>query len=412
MTHQRTKQGRGAPGLRRRVHPARWTLGALLALSLFLAACTGFAGDSWAGVTIDDEQRTVYVAYDDEVMALDTSDGAIIWKYPPDKDTKFYADPTIDDGSLYVGDWEGRLHSIDLETGSANWIYEPEKDNLIGPLSLTPDDRIISGVAFDSNMVYFGLASHDVVAVSRETAEERWRFGTDHGVWSTPLLVPANDDDPDSVATLYVVSLDHNLYALDPATGDERWRKDLGGAAPGDMLYDPLLNRVYVGTLLSELIAIDLAEREIVLRYETEGWLWGRPALEVDEESGVETLYFGDLDGFLYAVRITEDGFEEIWKRQVAEDAIRSTPLITDELILAGSQDKHLYAVSKANGSEVWNDDLDGEVLSELVLVPEALLEEESETRQDLVIFSTEESDERVVAYVIESGERDWHYSD
>jgi outer membrane protein assembly factor BamB len=154
--------------------------------------------------------------------------------------------------------------------------------------------------------VFFGLGSRNVVAVSRETGQEAWKFSTGHGVWATPLYLPANPDDPNSRATLYVLSLDHYIYAIDPQTGKELWHKNLGGAAPGNLVYDSTRNRVYVGTFSSELLAVDLTTHEIVYRFKADDWLWDGPALDGD------MLYFGDLAGNLYALRITDSGFQQL----------------------------------------------------------------------------------------------------
>jgi outer membrane protein assembly factor BamB len=218
-----------------------------------------------------------------------------------------------------------------------------------------------------------------------------------------PAYIPANPEEENSRATLYVVSLDHYLYALDPETGDLLWKKHLGGAAPGGLVYDEKRNWAYIGTFVSELLALDLTTHEIVARYKTEDWIWGAPALEMEENM----LYVGDLGGNLYAVRITDNGFEPVWNRSVAEDAIRATPLLTDGLVVVGSQDKYVYALNKEDGTAVWSEKTRGEVLTELVLVPAS-----DENTPDLVVVGTTEMDRLLMAYDVASGDEAWHYSD
>jgi outer membrane protein assembly factor BamB len=366
---------------------------------LVLSACGAGPGDSWAGISAGADTDTIYVSFNKHLVAINPVSGATLWDYSDPDDAKFYAVPVIDDGTIYVGDYAGKLHAVSAE-GEAIWVYKPERDTLIGPLSATPTDRVISGVAVDSNKVFFGLGSRNVVAVSRETAEQVWTFKTDHGVWATPLYIPANDEN--SRATLYVVSLDHYLYALDPETGDLIWKKHLGGAAPGGLVYDKDRNRAYIGTFVSELLALDLTTHEIIATYDTEDWIWGAPAFEPEDSM----LYVGDLGGNLYAVRITENGFEPVWNRSVAEDAIRATPLLTDGRVIVGSQDKYVYALSKEDGTAVWSEKTRGEVLTELVFVPGG------EASPDLVVVGTTEKDRLLMAYDVDSGDEVWHYSD
>ena len=374
----------------------------LLAL-LVLTACSGGSQESWAGVSLDPNTNAIYLSHGKSVVAIDPTSGVVRWEYKPQDAASFFAVPVTDDGTVYVGDYKGRLHAISADDGQPRWVYEPEKEILIGPLSPTADDRVIGGVAVDSGLVYFGLGSRNVVAVSRETAQKVWTFETDHGVWAKPLYVPADSEDEGSRATLYVVSLDHHLYALDPATGAKLWSKDLGAAVPGDMVYDGTRHRVYVGTFASELLAVDLTSQEIVARYEADGWLWGRPAFQDD------TLYFGDLSGNLYAVRATEEGFTQVWKQAVADGPIRATPILTDGLVIIGSKDKHIYAVQKADGSSAWNANTKGEALTELAFVAGV---PEAEDNPDRVVAGTNTGDQRIVAYRVDSGAEVWHYSD
>jgi outer membrane protein assembly factor BamB len=374
-------------------------LGVLLVLVMVLSACGGVAGDSWAGISSNDD--VIYVAYARRVVAINPASGASLWEYPDkdNRDAQFFAVPVVDDGTLYIGDYKGRVHAVNLEDGKARWVYEPEKGTQIGPLSTKAGDRVISSVAVDSNKVFFGLGSRNVVAISRDSGEKVWEFPTDHGVWGTPLYIPAAEEG--GAAQLYIVSLDHHFYALNPETGNELWNLDLGGAAPGSMTYDEGRNWVYVGTFISELVAIDLAEARIVDRYETLDWVWGRPALE----DGI--LYFGDLKGNLYAVRVTDGGFESVWKREeLAQDALRGTPLLVGDLLIVGSQDKFVYAVSKADGSDEWKKATRGEVLTDLLLAPGS-----GET-PDLVIAGTSDREELVIALIPENGDIDWRYSD
>jgi outer membrane protein assembly factor BamB len=382
-------------------------LGLLALAALILTACGSGPGDSWAGVASDPERDTVYISFNNKVIALDSTNGEIRWKYPPEDDrgAKIFAIPALDNGTLYVGDYKGNLHAVNIDDGSSQWIYEPEKETIIGPISPTPVDRVISGVAFDDDLVYFGLGSRNVVAVSRENAKEVWTFETNHGVWATPLYVPADPEVEGSQAVLYVVSLDHYLYALAPKTGEELWRKDLGGAAPGNMAFDPASNRIYVGTFLSELLAIDVAERQIVDRFQAEGWIWGGPALEVQED-GTHDLYFGDLEGNLYAVRFVDGAFETVWQKSVSDEAIRATPLLSGDLVIVGSQDKRVYAFAKADGAGRWDEETEGEVLSNLVALPA------TDDNPPLVIASTTNNDQLAVAFISESGAKSWTYAD
>lgn len=378
----------------------RRVIGVLLLATVLLTACGGGSGESWAGVTVNSDADTIYVAYGNKVAAVDPASGTRLWSYEYEG-AQFFAVPTIVDDTIYVGDYDGRLHAINT-SGERQWLYEPDRHTLFGPVSLEPKDRVIGAVAVGEDYVYFGLGSRNVVAVSRSTAEEAWTFETDHGVWATPLYLPADSERGRDTDTVYIASLDKYIYALDAASGDMIWKEDLGGAAPGNMVYDEARNWVYVGTFISELVAVDLGTHEIVHRFEAGDWLWGAPVMQDD------MLYFGDLSGKLYAVRITDNGFEEVWSMVLAEGAIRSTPLLTNGIIIVGSKDKNVYAVNKADGSNRWYKETDGEALTNLVFLADTALTDD--TVASLVVVGTNDSDNLLVAYNTENGERSWRY--
>jgi outer membrane protein assembly factor BamB len=393
----------------------RAVVGLLVLTAVILTGCGDKQSASWAGVSSGPDGDRVYVAYEKRVVALDAHTGDEIWSYRDKKheDATFFAIPTVDDsGAVYVGDYEGRLHAIGSD-GKQLWLYEPDRDMFLGWFSVEPKDRVIGGVAYDDERIYFGLGSRNVVALDRANGDYLWDFSTEHGVWATPLFVPANEVGAQGV--LYVTSLDHHLYALNPETGDSIWDLDLGAAAPDSPLYDAERNRLYIGTFLSEVLAIDLETQAIVDRYSTEGWMWGSPNL-VDN-----TLYFGDLEGYLYAVPLNDDGSfndNRDWREHVSKDSIRSTPVVVEgvevmvndepvvmDLVIAGSQDRYIYAVDRESGNTIWKEKVSGRALTNLILVP-ATDENPAE-----VVVGTSSQDNLLIALDTTNGDRGWHHS-
>ncbi len=376
----------------------RRNVGVLLLIALLLSACGGATSESWAGLLANPQDGTIYVSFNKHVVALNPTSGAIVWEYGAEG-TRFFAPPTLAEDVLYVGDYSGRLHALRTD-GEPLWVYEPQRETLIGPLSLTPTDRVIGPATVGPQYVYVGLGSRNLVAVDRQNGEEAWLFETDHGVWAAPLYVPAEAETP---ATLYVASLDHHLYALDPLSGALRWKVDLGGAVPGNLVYDAARERIYVGTFVSELVAVDLNAQQVVARFQAEDWLWGAPVLDED------VLYFGDLSGNLYAVQVREEGFAQLWKRSLAKAGIRAAPILTNGLLVVGAQDERLYAVHKEDGSDAWEATTKGAVLSDLVFVP---AQEGGQDRPALVIVGTDDAKHLIAAFDAASGEARWEYAD
>jgi eukaryotic-like serine/threonine-protein kinase len=410
----------------------------IMLLAVLLAGCIGEEGDSWAGLAQDPDPDSdiIYVANEGRVVAVDPHNlnddnkAQILWEY--DEGDKFFAVPTVYEGRIYIGDYKGRLHAIDRQTGEGLILYQPGEEIIFGPISETPEDRIIGGVEInpDEGIAYFGLGSRDVVAVDIDTGEKLWTFATNHGVWASPLYVPASppaDDAPDVVgdsdaagdaapapaqiaprerAVLYVVSLDKHLYAVDPQSGDQLWRKYLGGAAANQPEFDPVRHRLYVGTFNSEVLAIDLGPDttngdRIVDRYSTKDWVWSSPVLADD------VIYVGDLAGNVYAVGVSDDGFAEQWTAEPAGDAVRGSPLVLEQQVIVGSKDKRVYGLEKDTGNEIWEMSAGGKVLTELLdlgTVPDS--------DERLVVVGTDKNSELLTAYRVEAdlAGRAWTY--
>ena len=81
----------------------------------------------------------------------------------------------------------------------------------------------LSSPAVAGGTVYIGSADHNVYALDAASGNVRWVFATADAA-SSPVVAGG---------TVYVGSADHNVYALDAATGHVRW------ACPTGSFVDP-----------------------------------------------------------------------------------------------------------------------------------------------------------------------------
>lgn len=403
----------------------------LFILMLGLTAC-GQGDDPWPGITQTDDG--VLVAFKKQVVRLDENKQTI-WTYEGDND--FYAQPVVYGERVYVGDNEGAVHAFDYNTGEGLWVYEPDKTEFL-IFSFGRRDRVLAPITVGGGLVYFG-DEYGVSALRADgdSPELAWAFETDHGVWSKPLYISEEniselcpnveridwEADWNIEPTLFVASLDKHIYALNPENKDLRWELDVDGAVPGNMRLDCLRQRIYVGTLNSQVLAIDIRSGEIIDSLDTNGWVWGSPVIV--EASDEYLLYFVDLSGYVYEVAINEDGFsDELFSRSLTEDPLRASPLIVEDpttgetLLVIGSEDNHVYAMKIDPGpgwvkdrelNTRWSRELDGRALTELAVVDRQL--ENGDIRR-LVIAGTDNDDEAAVGIDITDGNRqdDWTY--
>lgn len=322
------------------------TLLLLIGAALLLGACSGraFAASSWPGLLVDSTRNTVFLSYNTGVYALDLDNGNMRWRFPSETDDQinFFARPSLtENGQLVVGGFDNTLYSIDPDNGQRLWEFDGA------------GGRFIGGALPLNGRIYATNADGTLYALTDE-GQLDWEFETDEAIWSQP----ATDGE-----LVYLASMDHNVYALDPASGAVRWEQNIGGAAVGTpTLHEE--NELYVGTFANELLALETSSGEIRWRAPTDGWVWSGPTLWEDR------LYFGDLQGMLYA--LDRASGSQIWKIPL-DGPVAGSPLAIEENIFVTSENGDLVAVSH-DGGILWTRELGGKIYTHPVQTEDAIL--------------------------------------
>lgn len=172
------------------------------------------------------------------VYAVDGRTGEEIWVFDPDVDRQISKDAccglvnrgvAVWDGLVYVGSLDGVLYALNKDTGEIVWqadTFEGEP----GRKSITGAPR----VAGDIVVIGFGGAEMNargyITAYDRKTGEQAWRFYT----------VPGDPKKPFEHAELE--------WAAETWDPNSLWEAGLGGTVWDNMVYDPALDLLYVGT--------------------------------------------------------------------------------------------------------------------------------------------------------------------
>lgn len=342
---------------------------------------------------------------------------------------EFYSVPiALDEDTLLAVGYTAHVYTIDLP--SARVEAPAAGVALAAGLSNERNaGHIIIPPILSDGILYVGFSEQNFLALDvNNDFAERWRFETERGIWGKPLLVADTN-------TLYIPGMDHHLFALNAQTGEERWRLDLGGAVAGTPVYHN--GYLFIGSFDRKLFMIKTPEAvdggdvgEIAAVYQTKGWVWGSPTLD---DSGM--LYVADLEGWVYALRVTypgsgfggddsanaEAGFEEAWSRQAAQRGIRPSPLVTRDYVVVGARDQRVYWLNRETGETSFQQALSAEVLSDLMLIPTessaesapdaALINPNGTAVEGLVIVSSMNFQELLVAFNLETSARTWGYS-
>lgn len=293
----------------------------------FLSACSGTTiASSWPGVTVNQER--VYIAYHQQIIALDVKTGSEKWRYPAEANNKisFYAAPALtpDDKQLIVGGYDHVLYSINPQNGQENWKFSESKYNYVATPLIT-NDRI-----------YAPTSGKALYALDLQ-GNKLWDFSAEGAIWATPVLDEACN-------CLYVPSMDHHIYALNTQDGSLVWKTNL---LEGSIVGTPALDKegvLYFGTFGNLVHALDTKTKTDRWTYQTRNWVWGDPILQDGR------LYITDLAGDL--IVLNPQNGKEIWK-VATNSAITASPLILQDKIIIGNEAGNLYAYDM-QGNQLW----------------------------------------------------------
>jgi outer membrane protein assembly factor BamB len=291
-------------------------LAALTGVLLLATACITVAQPSgWAGPS-EADGRLVIHSEREKLAAVDIGSLEVAWEFPGkgqehDDGSKvepqgIYGNPTIADGTVYFGAYDGWLYAVDLASGDLKW-----EDDLGG--------HIIGGATVAEGLLYVGSSNNQLHALDPASGAEQWRFLTGDDIWATPLVADG---------VVYLASMDKKLYALDAADGSERWDKPFsadGGLASTPVLVDGTL---LVGGFDRRLYAVDASSGEEKWSFKAGNWFWTRSLVEG------EAVYAGSLDGNLYALGLA-DG-KRLWSYDLKAPVRAAPVLVGDTLLVAG----------------------------------------------------------------------------
>jgi outer membrane protein assembly factor BamB len=173
-------------------------------------------------------------------------------------------------------------------------------------------------------------------------------FVTGGEIWGEPVLEDGK---------LLVTSLDGDMYAIDPETGAEIWRfeSDQGLVSTPVVAGDLVLASGFGSTLYG----VDLADGSERWVFKAEHWIWGKAAIDGD------IAYVGDFDGIVHAIEL--DSGTEIWSLALEHSALRASPVLSAGTLVISSDAGWLVGVDVATRAVAWQRDLGTKLNADLV---------------------------------------------
>lgn len=310
-----------------------WLSGVLFLIAAFTSACTGTSGpEGWAGPVVSG--GLILASPDHRHLAAYQIDSLQQqWTYPDDRNPQdkdvelrgIYGTPVVADSTVYFGDYNGSVYALSLSDGRPIWTARTDGPIIGSPLVL-------------GNAVYIGSSDGHLYAFDRSNGQPIWpAFRTTGSIWSTPA---------EASGTIYVASMDGQVYAIDAASGQPVWEKPFKASAGFPSSPTVASGLVIIGGMDRRLHALDAATGEERWSFEAGNWFWTQP-LVVNN-----TVYAGSLDGRVYAIDI-ETGAARWSQPFKAVAAVRSTPVLAEDVLVIADREGNIYGLDPATGQEV-----------------------------------------------------------
>ncbi|MEM7465286.1 MAG: outer membrane protein assembly factor BamB [Pseudomonadota bacterium] len=237
---------------------------------------------------------------------------------------------------VYTADRDGRVISLDLESGDEIWAVRNKKF------------RISGGPGVGAGAVLIGTSDAEVVAYSAENGEEMWRTKV-----SSEVLAPPRIDR----ATAVIRTGDGKLFGLDVNSGKRKWIYDrsiptltLRGTSP-PVIHEGL---VIAGFDNGRLAALDLenGKQEWEQRIAIPS---GRSDLErmvdIDSEPIIydDTIYIASFQGSIAAVSVFDGSL--LWTRDLSSYA---TLAVDYAHVYVTDEKGNVWALERDSGTAVW----------------------------------------------------------
>jgi len=278
---------------------------------------------------------------DGRFRAVRASDGRLAWsfatgaavplKWGYESGEIYTSSPAVEGQVVVFGSQDGHVYALDIRTGRERWRFRA-------------GGRVYASPAVAAGTVYAADQAGSVFALSLTSGRQLWRFDTDgmrlnSADWGFDRTT-VQSSPAVAGGSVYVGARDGFLYAIDRATGTQRWRHDhkvswvnSSPAVSGGL--------VYAGTSDGRFIqAVDTATGTERWRANAQSTVWASPAVDS------ALVYVGEGDGTMYA--LDKRTGKEAWRYRVGH-RLFSSPLVHDGRLYFGSDDGGVYAVNASS---------------------------------------------------------------
>ena len=183
-----------------------------------------------------------------------------------------------------------------------------------------------------------------LVAIDPATGEEKWRYDSKRCGWSTPALggglvfATFMGDQPNPCSRLP----NGGIVALDAQTGKIQWSRNIAQSESSPLFAHGI---VYFGTTNGLVRALSARTGKDIWSFDTGGQVKGSPALVHGR------IFIGDYGGSVFALNAHTG--KEIW-RSSGHGNFYAGPSVVNGRVYVGDLTRNVYAFSARTGARLW----------------------------------------------------------
>ncbi len=247
---------------------------------------------------------------DGRMIKVETQTGKVIWEARLNRFVSTRL--TLSGTTLLAYSVDQKLFAIDFQTGQNLWVFDA---GLPSNLLL----RSTAGPVVAGNEVFLGSSEGDIRSINLATGKENW--------------------------------------SLDPGRDEARFRDIVGEIGLGN-------HQIYVSRYDGLVFAVDTTQKPSDV-------LWKETFPSVTASAYRDgTIYIGCINGDLVALQASSG--RQLWKTNLGQSV--KTLTIGEKAIFAGGSQGRISAVSNANGTMLWHDDIQGIIARQPVVVDDQII--------------------------------------
>jgi outer membrane protein assembly factor BamB len=221
----------------------------------------------WGSPSLSD--GILFIGSDDgNLYALDPGNGDLKWKFASAGIVR--SKPAVEAGLVYFASDDGFLYALDAGNGEKAWstdignfLDRTTREDLGGSPDPNGYDYVQSSPVVAEDTVYVGSLDGNLYALAADTGAVKWTFKTQGKVRGTAAV---------DQGIVYFGSWDKLMYALDALTGEVRWASGVGGQVQSTALVANGL--VYCASRKASAFALDAATGELKWEHNYGNNMW------------------------------------------------------------------------------------------------------------------------------------------